>query len=98
MKELPYNDEIYYQDYDLLISSGREGGMHRPLMQQIQSYKFSMFLVKNPIVNHVSPLEAEKKLVCETTSPKLTPRPPDTCFERLHNPLTLAKTVGALSH
>lgn len=47
MKELPYNEEIYYQDYDLLISSGREGGMHRPLMQQIESYKFSMFLVKN---------------------------------------------------
>lgn len=58
-----------------------------------------MFLVKSPTVNHVSPLEAEeKKLVCETTSPKLTPRPPDTCFERLHNPLTPAKTVGALSH
>lgn len=26
MKELPCNDEIHYQDYHLLISSGREGG------------------------------------------------------------------------
>lgn len=37
MKELPCDDEIRSEDYHLLISSGREGGMHRPLMQQIES-------------------------------------------------------------
>lgn len=49
------------------------------------------------MLKQVGPSEAEKNMF-ETTSPKLTPRPPDTCLERLHNPLPPTKTVGALSH